>query len=196
MEDLLPSSLRWLLAGFSFSGAVGLRTSFLAGYSFPSERHWAAHMCDWLPSEQARKWEKVSKMEVIVSWTLISKWHPISFAMFPRSKSLVQPTSKRLVNMCTVTLPSQKHYVEVSVIFSFIIILQMRKLIHRDIPKAIQLSYEEARKLPPESVLLTTKPKVVGRIKCAAVNNEGMTFKMARSLYPLIHVSLKCKHTS
>ena len=98
--------------------------------------------------------------------------------------------------MRTVTLPSQQHCVEVSVIFSFIIILQMRNLIHRDIPKAIQLSYEEARKLPPESVLLTTKPEAVGRIKCAPVNNEGMTFKMARSLYPLIHVSLICKHIS
>lgn len=98
--------------------------------------------------------------------------------------------------MCTVTLPSHQHYVEVSLISSFIIILQMRKLIHRDIPKAIQLSYEEARKLPPESVLLTTKPEVVGRIKCAAVNNDTKvlvnTSSLLHCLPPALPHSLPC----
>lgn len=89
-----------------------------------------------------------------------------------RSKSLVQPTSKKLLTMCAAPLPSQQHYAEVPLISSFITSLQMRKLRHRDFPTAIQLSYEAAWKLPPESALLTTRPEVVGRIKCAAVNND------------------------
>lgn len=59
----------------------------------------------------------------------------------------------------------------------------MRKLGHRDFPKAIQLTYEEAWKLPPGSVFLTTKPEVVGKIKYVAVNNETMAL-MNTSSFP------------
>lgn len=59
----------------------------------------------------------------------------------------------------------------------------MRKLGHRDFPKAIQLTYEEAWKLPPGSVFLTVKPEVVGRIKYVAVNNETMAL-MNTSSFP------------
>lgn len=96
--------------------------------------------------------------------------------------------------MCNVTLPSQQHYVEVPSIPSFITRLQMRR--HRDFPKAIQLSYEEAWKLPPESVLLTTKPEVVGRIKCAPINNDtmvlGNTSSFLQCLPPVLPHSVSC----
>ena len=67
---------------------------------------------------------------------------------------------------------------------------------HREFPKAIQLSYEEAWKLPPDSVLLTTKPEVVGRIKCAAINNDTMvlvnTSSFLQRLPPVLPHSAPC----
>ena len=68
------------------------------------------------------------------------------------------------------------------IISSFITKLQMRKLAHRDFPKVIQLVYEEAWKLPPEPMLLTTKPEGVG-LRCDTVNNDTMVL-VSTSSFP------------
>ena len=96
-ENLEPTSLTWLLAGFSFSLAVEMRAWFLAGFwpeaaSGGSQMSFSvgnSHM-QWLPLEQARKWEKACKMKVTVSCTLISMQHPISFAILSYLKQVTR----------------------------------------------------------------------------------------------------------